>query len=86
MDKSLGMKISELIWEHDPKVTECDPEACARAANELAGVLGALVATLTIVEPDRHNQVMGLVMDAIERSARTIRARAIATRREAGHA
>jgi hypothetical protein len=84
-EKSLGLKVSELIWEHDPKVPQCDPEACAKAAAALAGVLGALVATLTVREPERHDRIVALLVGVIEENAKAIRDNAMAQLREAGH-
>jgi hypothetical protein len=85
-NKSLGRKLSELIWAHDPDVTKVDPVACAKAANEVAGVLGCLVAALTIAEPERHDEVVAIAMGVVDKTAKSIRTKAVSQFREPGHA
>src|SRR5262245_55733034 len=75
-DKSLGLKISEVIWEHEPLVAELDMESCARAASEVAGVLGCLVATLTAAYPEKYDELMALITGKVENTAKTVGARA----------
>lgn len=74
-DKSLGLRISEVIWEHCPGVMEGDLDAALDAAAEVSSVLGCLVALIALDDKKLEKVLMVKIGDTIGKAAGNVRAR-----------
>lgn len=83
-EKNIGVKLSELIWEHYPKIKTCDREDCMKAAAVVANILGCLVATLSAHY--EHDEIMEGVVAIIEKESSAVEAKAWADVQNSGHA
>lgn len=84
-EKSLGLRVSEVIWTYAPGVMACDHDACARAAGEVAGVFGCIVAMMAAHGND-EDKVIAALADIIRTTSTRIQANALAHLSEPGHA
>lgn len=66
---NLGMELSKVLFAHEPKLLACDLEASGRAAAEVSSLLGCILATLLVSNPDQFNTAFKAVMQNAYASA-----------------
>lgn len=74
---SLGMDLSKVLFEHEPKLLAADLDATARAAAEVSNLLGCLMATVLAKNPSGYESAFRAVIQRAHESAQKTAAHAI---------
>lgn len=70
MTDSLGLQLSKVLFAHEPGLLVCDMNASARAAGQIANLLGCILATVLQKGGDAaYEQAFRAVALKIHRSA-----------------
>lgn len=75
---SLGMDLSRVLFEHEPKLLACDAEASARAAAQVSNLLGCVMAVVMMNNPEGYEAAFKEVMLKVHESAQLTAAKAVA--------
>lgn len=69
MTDKLGMALSKVLFEYEPKLLECDMDATARAVSEVSNLLGGIMATVLAKNPDGYEAAFRAVIQRAHESA-----------------
>jgi hypothetical protein len=78
MAEKLGMALSRVLFEHEPKLLQCDMEASARAAAEVSNLLGCIMATVLTKSPQTYEAAFRAVILKAHESAQKTSGKALA--------
>lgn len=77
--ESLQLRISKMMMQEYPQLIVADPEACGGACNDLAAVLGAIMAPILVRKGTvNYREVLRHVVTKIDQSAKATAAKAVA--------
>lgn len=65
----LGMALSRVLFEHEPKLLACDMDATARAVAEVSNLLGCIMATVLAKNPNGYEAAFRAVILKAHESA-----------------
>lgn len=69
MSDDLGMALSKILFEHEPTLLACDMKASARAAAEVSNLLGCIMATVLVKNPNGYEAAFKAVILNAHKSA-----------------
>lgn len=66
MNATLGLALSKVLFDHEPGLLVCDMEATAKAAAEIAELLGCILANVVLKQPDQYEELLPVIMKHID--------------------
>lgn len=79
---SLGEELTNVLFRREPTLLNADMDATARAAVEIANLLGCIMATLLVQRPDIYRTAMEAVFKQAHKSAEQTAKIAVPTLRQ----
>ena len=69
MSDKLGMVLSKVLFEREPKLLVADMDATARAAAEVSNLLGCIMANVMVKQPSNYEAAFKAIMSRVHEAA-----------------